>query len=571
MALITCSKCGAQISDKAEACIKCGYPIEKSVVESVEEISSVPIDETVSIDSEIAESPASQSIEHFIEPSLRKKKPTKFKKVVFIIISVIIVAITLVVFIPTLFQSSKKPISVAITFDADLIKSPYSVNETEDTLPIYEFSNIFYIVEPGTYIPQIVECFNDGTISAGDNKKYEWSIPGYDVPSGVSINSENGELTVESTCESMAIRVKATHKRDDQISFEKSVTFTRFPLYNSGTAIGTEVMLGGQKAYVIDDNTVAIPFMSNGNWNDCKIYAGEKSICGITGRLLTKDEAASIPQSTLEKILPMWKNWCFYVSFNPEYRYGNGQPLYIKIKDSAPGFWIDQNNVLKKKSNLIDISDKNYCNDYTYGLFVAFDLNERKQLGYSVLQEESPQNDNPLSIEKAVIPKQTTVGDVISFGNYKWQVLAKNKKQILLLSEELVEKQVYSSSAASVNWERCTLRSYLNGEFYNTFSDGEKAVIVDTKVSNKKSKKWGTKAGNDTTDKIFLLSIDEFNKYSVNIDPKYNGETYWWWLRSPGLDDTHPAGVHFKTGLDESGGLYSHANGVRPAMWVSIE
>lgn len=390
MALITCSKCGAQISDKAEACIKCGYPIEKSIVESMEEISSVPIDETVSIDSEIAQQPPSQSIEHFIELRPQKKKPTKLKKVVFVIIPVIIVAITLVVLIPTFFQSNKKPTSVAITFDADLIKSPYSVNETEDTLPMYEFSNNFDIVEPGTYTPQIVECFNDGTISAGDNKKYEWSISGYNVPSGVSINSENGELTVENTCESMTIIVKATYKRDDQISFEKSVTFTHFPLYNSGTAIGTEVMFGGQKAYVIDDNTVAVPFMSNGNWHDCKIYAERKSICGITGRLLTKNEAASIPQSTLEKILPMWKDWCFYVGFNPEYRYGNGQPLYIKIKDSAPGFWIDQNNVLMKKSNLIDISDEDYFSDYTYGLFVAFDLNERKQLGYSVLQEESP-------------------------------------------------------------------------------------------------------------------------------------------------------------------------------------
>lgn len=56
-------------------------------------------------------------------------------------------------------------------------------------------------------------------------------------------------------------------------------------------------------------------------------------------------------------------------------------------------------------------------------------------------------------------------------------MLAKNKKQILLLSEEQVEKRKYSSSAASVNWERCTLRSSFNGEFYNTFSDGEKAII----------------------------------------------------------------------------------------------
>jgi len=31
MAMITCPECGAQVSDQATACIKCGYPIKKAV------------------------------------------------------------------------------------------------------------------------------------------------------------------------------------------------------------------------------------------------------------------------------------------------------------------------------------------------------------------------------------------------------------------------------------------------------------------------------------------------------------------------------------------------------------
>lgn len=30
MALITCPECGKQISDKADACVGCGYPIRKN-------------------------------------------------------------------------------------------------------------------------------------------------------------------------------------------------------------------------------------------------------------------------------------------------------------------------------------------------------------------------------------------------------------------------------------------------------------------------------------------------------------------------------------------------------------
>ena len=30
LAMITCPECGAQVSDQAAACIKCGYPIKKA-------------------------------------------------------------------------------------------------------------------------------------------------------------------------------------------------------------------------------------------------------------------------------------------------------------------------------------------------------------------------------------------------------------------------------------------------------------------------------------------------------------------------------------------------------------
>ena len=47
MAIISCSECGAQISDKAAACAECGCPITKPSEGSVEKESPQPVSETV--------------------------------------------------------------------------------------------------------------------------------------------------------------------------------------------------------------------------------------------------------------------------------------------------------------------------------------------------------------------------------------------------------------------------------------------------------------------------------------------------------------------------------------------
>lgn len=57
-----------------------------------------------------------------------------------------------------------------------------------------------------------------------------------------------------------------------------------------------------------------------------------------------------------------------------------------------------------------------------------------------------------------------------------------------------------------VTWERCSIRSWLNGEFYRqVFTRWEKERIVPRYLKNS--------VGNDTLDNIFLLSIDEIERY----------------------------------------------------------
>lgn len=62
--------------------------------------------------------------------------------------------------------------------------------------------------------------------------------------------------------------------------------------------------------------------------------------------------------------------------------------------------------------------------------------------------------------------------------------------------------------------ENCSLREWLNEEFYNSaFSNSEKEQILSVTVPADKNPEYDTNSGNDTEDKIFLLSVSEAKKY----------------------------------------------------------
>ena len=86
---------------------------------------------------------------------------------------------------------------------------------------------------------------------------------------------------------------------------------------------------------------------------------------------------------------------------------------------------------------------------------------------------------------------------------------------------------------------------------------------------------YGTAGGNDTEDNIFLLSIDEANKYFKSDDERianYDGEAAWWWLRSPGYDGSNAAYVNRGGNVDYFGDYVSHDDiAIRPALWINLE
>lgn len=167
--------------------------------------------------------------------------------------------------------------------------------------------------------------------------------------------------------------------------------------------------------------------------------------------------------------------------------------------------------------------------------------------------------------------------DTITFGldsdsePIEWIVLEKEGNKALLLSKYLLATQRYNEENKDITWENCTLRKWLNSDFIKqTFSKKEQNSILTIDVINSDNERYGTKGGNNTKDKIFLLSIDEFKKYF----PKGSKATYkngsggWWWLRSPGPTQNYAAYVHGDGDLGEYGYFVGNVNGVRPALWV---
>ena len=145
----------------------------------------------------------------------------------------------------------------------------------------------------------------------------------------------------------------------------------------------------------------------------------------------------------------------------------------------------------------------------------------------------------------------------------------------LLLTKDCIEERALNKDVTSVTWESCTLRSYLNGTWYeNTFSEGEKDKILTTDVINSDSAEYDTSGGNDTKDKVFLLSLDEVEQYFSSDDErvaKYSGEVNWWWLRSPGFSEVYAAYVELDGDVYSDGDLViNDLGGIRPAIWVNL-
>ena len=186
--------------------------------------------------------------------------------------------------------------------------------------------------------------------------------------------------------------------------------------------------------------------------------------------------------------------------------------------------------------------------------------------------------------------------DCVYFGSYpqsdatgqtkepiKWRILSINGTDAFLVADQNLDVYPYNEPWTAVKWETSTIRSWLNGysseanafgKDYSSdnfidkaFTVAEQEAIPYVTVVNEDNPKYGTEGGNDTLDKIYLLSIGEVTDTAYGFLPytdeepnyKYDnarirtntayvatvgaidypymnseGSSHWWWLRSPG-------------------------------------
>ncbi len=188
--------------------------------------------------------------------------------------------------------------------------------------------------------------------------------------------------------------------------------------------------------------------------------------------------------------------------------------------------------------------------------------------GCSAGSHESP--------KEAVELTKASLGDIVVFGDIRWYVIAKTETGCTLLSEKPVIKMPFNEAGYQTidTWDKSTLREWLNEKFYNTFTEEEKALIEKTHNINSDNKEYGTPGGDDTDDYIFLLSVDEANALDSKVlrcGYWYDMDNQWWWLRSPGVNDSYAAYVgnnsDGKNRIDSYGDVGSNFYGaVRPAL-----
>ena len=196
------------------------------------------------------------------------------------------------------------------------------------------------------------------------------------------------------------------------------------------------------------------------------------------------------------------------------------------------------------------------------------------------------------------------LNSIISFGGYDWRVLDIQADSALLITEHIIQQRPYHSVYKDITWADCSLREYLNTEFYDRLTEAEKGRIVPVINKNPDNPWFGTIGGVDTEDKIFILSLEELAckyfgdssalLYSPRKNQRYwyerkdanngkrrailqeNGWGSWYWIRTPGRFSVKAVyvfpdgniGIHGNNILKGNIADGYCAGGVRPAMWV---
>ena len=250
----------------------------------------------------------------------------------------------------------------------------------------------------------------------------------------------------------------------------------------------------------------------------------------------------------------------------------------------------------RAKEETKKVQKKNNYFPLIVGILILLGIAGTFAYNKSVFEETASKTESS-SQEKDKNPEYK-VGETIEFGNYpqdkdgtekpiEWIVMKNEGNQVLLLSKYVLDAKPYNEEFEKVTWETSDIRKWLNNEFYTTaFNKTEKAKIQASLIKNEDNSEYGTSGGNDTEDKVFLLSEKEAETLFSNEEERIAKATEyaeksgvydeekgaWWWLRSPGFGSRGAAEVDSDGWVYRVGNLvYIRPDGVRPALYLNLQ
>lgn len=146
----------------------------------------------------------------------------------------------------------------------------------------------------------------------------------------------------------------------------------------------------------------------------------------------------------------------------------------------------------------------------------------------------------------------------------KWKVLNNDGESLFLITDQAIDCKSYHETEDNITWEKCNLRTWLNGNFYaSAFDENEQNAIIEQNLINEDNAYEYTDGGNDTKDKVYLLSLSDAcdpvygycsspftgsasrwqqptdytfvrGAYTYSSNNTGGNQNCWWWIRTPG-------------------------------------
>lgn len=218
------------------------------------------------------------------------------------------------------------------------------------------------------------------------------------------------------------------------------------------------------------------------------------------------------------------------------------------------------------------------------------DSQEEVSNAEEVLEESVEETKFPLRVEAG----KCDVGNTCVLGTYQldkepgaesmeWLIVKKDGGKLLLLSKYLLpegkEFNDVMNNYTTAYWDTCSLRQWLNDDFYNSaFSSEEKNVILYSAVGD-----YDLRIGaedNYTYDYVFCLSKKEaYELKDMAKATNYNSAVALnWWLRTIGTGEKgdsysglFTSFVNMQGHVNGEGNYNYRLFGVRPAIWIDSE